>query len=218
MAHYDIDVFLFVNCAYFMIITCIISSHLLLLPYFQFDFFLECISTKKRRLIFLSYLIALTGFCFFIFKLVFGFYELTITRLCTGMFALMALLFFPLLTLFKIDSDEKITELKLKMVNVNERHGKIDINSLIYIYSKGNYLIWVCLVEDKIVEYKVRETLKSAINRLEKNKNLKQSHRAFYLNIDYIEKIDRKENSHEISISNLDLKIPLSRTFYSDFT
>ena len=218
MAHYGMNDFIFVNSAYAVISLVVLSFYLIVLPIYARNRFFQLIATPKRRLSLLLVIVFNLGLAFFLFKISFGYYDLSLERIATGLMAVFAMAIFPIILLKVVDKEkEKVDEIENHKVLISEKNGEIVTENLLYIYSDKNYVVWVCSFDQKIEEIRVRETLKSVISRLENTKEIVQTHRAFLVNRSKVKDIKRSDNSYRIILKDLSKEVPLSRNFRSQF-
>jgi hypothetical protein len=216
MAHYSTEDYLFVNSAYLVLATISASIHFLVAPKLWENRFLQMVDSAKGRLAIFSSLLLLTGVFFFFFKIGFGYYDFSLQRILTGVGALAGMSAIPLLVWLVIEKNSQSTGvLDGRLVEISESHGQVLVNEVLYVYSDKNYVVWVCERNGELKEYKVRETLRSVEHRV--SGDLTRTHRAFLVNREKVKSIQRNHSSYEILLYKTTQKVPLSRSFRSNF-
>jgi len=107
-----------------------------------------------------------------------------------------------------------------KLVITSEnRNQKIETSTsrLICIESEGNYVNTWYLEEGKIVRFLIRNTLKNIESQIEKTDSLFKCHRAFIVNLSYIEKVKGNSQGYRLLVKYLDREIPVSRNYSRSF-
>lgn len=90
------------------------------------------------------------------------------------------------------------------------------IDELLCIKSEGNYLEIYQWKEGKLIKNVIRFSLKQVKEILENEKDIHHCHRSFIVNFNYIEHVSGNARNYEITLKNLPLKIPISRSFSKD--
>ena len=75
-------------------------------------------------------------------------------------------------------------------------------------------MVWGCLFDGVLQEFKQRETLKSVLVRCAAVEDLQQCHRAFAVNRTKVIQVEKQGNSYAITLKGYAHKIPMSRGFY----
>ncbi|TNE53834.1 MAG: DNA-binding protein [Bacteroidetes bacterium] len=217
MAYYSTGDFIFVNAAYFIISTLIVFLFLGLFPVLYKTKYESIIAKRSGRLSLLALIIAAIGLGFFLFKISFGFYALSLERVATGITALLGLAVIPML--FLLIMDQLIVPVKRtnSTILIDPKIGEVQINDVFCIYSEKNYVVWVYEENGRLVRHKTRGTIKSVREQLKNKRKIVQSHRAYLVNQDKILTVEKNNNSHLITLVQCPDKIPLSRSFYSNF-
>jgi len=91
------------------------------------------------------------------------------------------------------------------------------VSSLICIESEGNYVNTWFLEDGKIVRLMIRNTLKNVESQIEKTDSLFKCHRAFIVNLSYIEKVMGNSQGYRLLVKYLDREIPVSRNYSKSF-
>lgn len=86
-------------------------------------------------------------------------------------------------------------------------------SELRYITSEGNYVRVVYYNNGILKQELLRNTLKNILNQLEDDKWLFRCHRSYIVNAAYIENADGNAQGLQLSISDCDEKIPVSRNY-----
>lgn len=93
------------------------------------------------------------------------------------------------------------------------KESAISPNNLIYVESIGNYAN-VCYIEnEKVCSRTLRTTLKQLKEELYEYKYIVQCHRAFLVNLYYVESLEGSNNRYSINLFSVDKQIPLSRIY-----
>ena len=91
----------------------------------------------------------------------------------------------------------------------------IQQHNIVFIESVGNYLLIHHLSEDKIIQSKIRGTLKTIIKEL--NPILQITHRAFIVNSRYISSARGNAQGLKLTVKHAENEIPVSRSYVSLF-
>jgi hypothetical protein len=93
----------------------------------------------------------------------------------------------------------------------------IPVSNLICIESEGNYVNTWYLEEGKIVRLIIRNTLKNIESQIEKAGILFKCHRAYIVNLSYIERIKGNSQGYRLMLKYMDREIPVSRNYSKSF-
>jgi len=99
------------------------------------------------------------------------------------------------------------------------RHQFIETTAyqLLCIESEGNYLnIW-CVEDGKIVSHVIRNTLKNVEEQVANAPGLFRCHRAYIVNLRYVEHADGNSQGYRIKVKYLQKLIPVSRNYTKEF-
>lgn len=89
-------------------------------------------------------------------------------------------------------------------------------NQIVYIESEGNYVKVHFLEADKVRFELIRNTLKNVSDLIEGEK-LFRCHRAFIVNLDYVEKVDGNSQGYTLQLNHSETQIPVSRSYTKSF-
>ena len=107
---------------------------------------------------------------------------------------------------------------KLVIASENENQ-KIETpaSTLICFESEGNYVNTWYLEEGKIVRSLIRNTLKNIEPQIQEAGNLFKCHRAYIINLSYIEKVNGNSQGYRLQMKYLDKEIPVARNYSKSF-
>lgn len=88
---------------------------------------------------------------------------------------------------------------------------EVELSDLIYIESVGNYIQAIYYHEKKITKMLLRGTIKRMEEETQQQANLVKCHRAFIVNLDYVERVKGNSQELRIVLKNVDGEIPVSR-------
>jgi len=88
---------------------------------------------------------------------------------------------------------------------------------LLCIESEGNYVNTWCIEDGKIVRHNIRNTLKNIEDQLKGANGLFRCHRAYIVNLRYIEKAEGNSQGYRIQLKFLQKEIPVSRNYTKEF-
>ncbi len=107
---------------------------------------------------------------------------------------------------------KKPKEYCLLQSNYGENSISFHPTDLLYIESIGNYAEIYYMQDSKMHHTTLRKTLKSIIEALNNINYIVQCHRAFLININYIESLSKSEIGYEIHLFGREKAIPISRS------
>lgn len=113
------------------------------------------------------------------------------------------------------DQHSRATEVEKSNLQIfgDSKESAISPNNLIYVESIGNYAN-VCYIEnEKVCSRTLRTTLKQLKEELNEYKYIVQCHRAFLVNLYYVESLEGTNNRYSINLFSVDKQIPLSRIY-----
>jgi hypothetical protein len=107
---------------------------------------------------------------------------------------------------------------KLVITSENENQ-KIETpaSTLICFESEGNYVNTWYLQEGKIVRSMIRNTLKNIEPQIQEAGNLFKCHRAYIINLSYIDKVKGNSQGYRLQMKFLDKEIPVARNYSKPF-
>jgi DNA-binding LytR/AlgR family response regulator len=94
---------------------------------------------------------------------------------------------------------------------------EIPASSLVCIESEGNYVNTWYLEEGKIVRLLIRNTIKEIEKQIEDAPSLFKCHRAFIVNLAYIENVSGNSQGYRLKIKYLEQDIPVARNYSKSF-
>lgn len=105
------------------------------------------------------------------------------------------------------------------VITSENKNQKIDTpaSNLICIESEGNYVNTWFLEEGKIVRLLICNTIKNIENQIQEAENLFKCHRAYIINLSYIEKVTGNSQGYRLLIRYLDKEIPVARNYSKSF-
>jgi len=107
-----------------------------------------------------------------------------------------------------------------KLVITSEnKNQKIEIpaSNLICIESEGNYVNTWFLEEGKIIRLLIRNTIKNIETQIMGAGNLFKCHRAYIVNLSYVEKVTGNSQGYRLLIKHLDKEVPVARNYSKSF-
>ncbi len=112
-----------------------------------------------------------------------------------------------------LTSDNKL------VITSENKNQKIEIpaSNLICIESEGNYVNTWFLEEGKIVRLLIRNTIKNIESQILEAGNLFKCHRAYIINLSYIEKVTGNSQGYRLLIKYLDKVVPVARNYSKSF-
>lgn len=171
-----------------------------------------------------SMVVVTIGSTFFLFKVLFGFYDLSLEHFGKGLMAMGALSVFPLSFIGYFDRESetvpKFDPPKLPEVPrlfLDEKFKDIALDELVFVYSDRNYVVWVCSIGEVKKEFRIRETLSSVFARLQIHTEIKQCHRAYLVNSEYVESTGKSGRAFCLELKAPFGPIPLSRNHLDSF-
>ena len=95
----------------------------------------------------------------------------------------------------------------------NNQKIKISSKDLIFIESSGNYATLWHKQNEELKHSILRNTLKNIENQTQDIQSVFKVHRAFIVNINYIEKVHGNSQGYRLKLKNIDKEIPVSRNY-----
>lgn len=89
-------------------------------------------------------------------------------------------------------------------------------DSILFIESEKNYLIVYVLKQKESVAVKIRGTIKDILAELNPL-HFKRTHRAFVVNLKYIENTSGNALGLKLKLKGIDVEVPVSKNFIKDF-
>lgn len=105
------------------------------------------------------------------------------------------------------------------VITSENKNQKIETpaSNLICIESEGNYVNTWFLEEGKIVRLLIRNTIKNIETQILEAGNMFKCHRAFIINLSYVEKVMGNSQGYRLMIKYLDKEIPVARNYSKSF-
>ncbi len=97
-----------------------------------------------------------------------------------------------------------------------ERGGnnfKVPLDKFIYAESEGNYLLVHYLENNLVQSQKVRTTIKQMEEEYSEFNNLFRSHRAYWVNMNFVENVNGNSRGYTLFIKDIQQEIPVSRKY-----
>ncbi|HEC42199.1 MAG TPA: LytTR family transcriptional regulator [Bacteroides sp.] len=113
----------------------------------------------------------------------------------------------------------RVQDDNMLIITSENRSQKLETfaSNMICIESEGNYVnVWF-IEEGKIVSLMIRNTLKNIETQIEKTGILFKCHRAFIINLSYIEKVKGNSQGYRLQLKHIDKEIPVSRNYSKSF-
>ncbi len=105
----------------------------------------------------------------------------------------------------------------IRMIRFSSENEKdiieIAANDFLYIESNGNYLEINYIEEGKLKTSSVRSTLKRAEASMSVSTSIVKCHRAFYVNINKIKKVNGNSQGYKLCIEHTEKEIPVARNY-----
>lgn len=84
---------------------------------------------------------------------------------------------------------------------------------ILYMESEGNYVNVHYRQDEKVIYKQIRSTIKQMEETLQNHPMFIRCHRAFIVNINYISNAEGNAQGYQLTLSNVPLEIPVSRTY-----
>lgn len=114
------------------------------------------------------------------------------------------------------DSENKGNSLLLTSRNKNHSI-ETSVIQLVCIESEGNYVNTWCIEEGKIMERVLRNTIKNTEQELQGADGLFRCHRAYIVNLRYVEQVEGNSQGYRIHLKYINKQIPVSRSYTRAF-
>jgi DNA-binding LytR/AlgR family response regulator len=119
---------------------------------------------------------------------------------------------FYLSKLSEHEDAEEVQEIEIYSANKSDKI-KLNYKELVLIKSADNYIEVFYLKENQVEKKLLRNTLKNAAEALEDRKCFIRCHRTSLVNILHIDNLSRSYNGYDLTISHLEMKVPVSRQY-----
>lgn len=110
----------------------------------------------------------------------------------------------------------KISPIKEDLITLNKSTKEsisIRPEDILYMESEGNYVNVHYRQDEKVTYKQIRSTIKQMEETLQNHPMFIRCHRAFIVNINYISNAEGNAQGYQLTISNVPLEIPVSRTY-----
>lgn len=98
----------------------------------------------------------------------------------------------------------------------NKQKIKMSCKELIFIESSSNYVTIWYERNEQLEHIILRNTLKNIENQIQDIQSLFKIHRAFIVNLNYIEKVNGNSQAYRLKLKNIDNEIPVSRNYIKE--
>lgn len=110
----------------------------------------------------------------------------------------------------------KISPIKEDLITLNKSTKEsisIRPEDILYMESEGNYINVHYRQDEKVTYKQIRSTIKQMEETLQNHPMFIRCHRAFIVNINYISNAEGNAQGYQLTLSNVPLEIPVSRTY-----
>lgn len=110
----------------------------------------------------------------------------------------------------------KISPIKEDLITLNKSTKEsisIRPEDILYMESEGNYVNVHYRQDEKVTYKQIRSTIKQMEETLQNHPMFIRCHRAFIVNINYISNAEGNAQGYQLTLSNVPLEIPVSRTY-----
>lgn len=110
----------------------------------------------------------------------------------------------------------KISPIKEDLITLNKSTKEsisIRPDDILYLESEGNYVNVHYRQDEKVTYKQIRSTIKQMEETLQNHPMFIRCHRAFIVNINYISNAEGNAQGYQLTLSNVPLEIPVSRTY-----
>lgn len=110
----------------------------------------------------------------------------------------------------------KISPIKEDLITLNKSIKEsisIRPDDILYLESEGNYVNVHYRQDEKVTYKQIRSTIKQMEETLQNHPMFIRCHRAFIVNINYISNAEGNAQGYQLTLSNVPLEIPVSRTY-----
>ena len=225
---YPLDDKILVLGAYALICLIVLSVNLWVIPKTFPHWFAKEEWRLWKEIVWISWNIFGISTGIFVFKISFGFYEFTWIRIFHGLLAAMAVgiipsLLYELLAFTSHSPQSKIPKPQIFSkpitIEAERNQGKLSFSydELLFITAEKNYLQIFLLKNGNIINHKLRNRIYYAMEKLQDYDEFFRCHRAFIVNLDYVESYSSSAHGGKIKLKNYPALIPISRRFITDF-
>lgn len=110
----------------------------------------------------------------------------------------------------------KVSPIKEDLITLNKSTKEsisIRPEDILYMESEGNYVNVHYRQDEKVTYKQIRSTIKQMEGTLQNHPMFIRCHRAFIVNINYISNAEGNAQGYQLTLSNVPLEIPVSRTY-----
>jgi len=108
-----------------------------------------------------------------------------------------------------------------KVITIESNYKKdsltLALHRLVYIQASGNYINVYWMNNNELNHQLVRTTLSKVKSIFDENSGIKQCHRSYLVNIQYIKNLKSSYNEKNIILTINDIELPLSKSFEKNF-
>jgi LytTr DNA-binding domain len=101
--------------------------------------------------------------------------------------------------------------------NAKSEDLEINLQDLIFVMADGNYVEFHLHNEGKTDRKIIRNTMRNVADCLDDFEFLFRSHRAYIVNLNYIQESSGNAQGYQLKMRNTDAVLPVSRTYLGDF-
>lgn len=125
-----------------------------------------------------------------------------------------------------LNSSKEINQMLSERINISpKQEDLITLNKstkesisirpedILYMESEGNYVNVHYRQDEKVTYKQIRSTIKQMEETLQNHPMFIRCHRAFIVNINYISNAEGNTQGYQLTLSNVPLEIPVSRTY-----
>lgn len=125
-----------------------------------------------------------------------------------------------------LNSSKEINQMLSERINISPKQEDLIIlnkstkesisirpEDILYMESEGNYVNVHYRQDEKVTSKQIRSTIKQMEESLQNHPMFIRCHRAFIVNINYISNAEGNAQGYQLTLSNVPLEIPVSRTY-----
>ncbi len=216
--------------------------NMIVLPFLFISFFDESKWTILKQILWLSWIVISIGACNYIYSFLFSIFAWIGIQgflIFTGFTFAIALIPVALVTILthnrllknnlrrSHEINDLITNKKtnwernddITTITSESGNQKIEttVSDLICIESVGNYANTWYLKDDELKHELIRNTLKNIESQINNSEIMFKCHRAFIINLNYVEKVKGNSQGYQLIIQHLDSEIPVARNYTKTF-
>ncbi len=111
----------------------------------------------------------------------------------------------------KPDKEDHIT------IESGKQNQTFNAEHILLVESEGNYVNISCVENEVVKKYLIRNTIKNIETLLKDRKSFFKCHRAFIINLSYVQNVNGNSQGFNLELQHHDNTIPVSRTYTKDF-